>query len=221
MQSAALDDACYAGETWLGADAALEARTRRADVPRLLVATNAELTPAPSVAYIAARLACTYAINHAVCDAVASLPAYLVPCGCCRLSICPATASSRGRLLRLQRKSSLHLGNIRPHARTCATFAGDYDPPPFASPADGEALKNAGIGHQRQSLSAASFRKATWCVAEAIRNGHRACTASMLDDNERNNRLSCSSSKPVLTTTAAQSGVLGPIGLLRTAGKTA
>ena len=130
-------------------------------------------------------------------------------------SICPATASSRGRLLRLQCKSSLHLGNIRPHARTCATVAGDYDPPP--PPADGEALKNAGVGHQRQNLSAASFRT-TWCAA-AIRSGHRACTASMLD--ERNNRLSCSSSRPALTTTAAHSGVLGPIGLLRAAGKTA
>ena len=78
MKSAALDDACYAGETWPGADAVLEARTRRADVPRVLVATTAELTPAPSVAYIDARPACTYAINHAACDAVASLPSYLV-----------------------------------------------------------------------------------------------------------------------------------------------
>ena len=95
-------------------------------------------------------------------------------------------------------------------------------PPPPTKDYFVEALKSAGVGHQR--LNSLSCRKATsleWCLAEAIRDGHRAhlrdatVIAIMLD--ERNNRLllqyqACTANLDV------RSGVLG---LLRGVGKTA
>ena len=126
-----------------GADAALEATTkkaRRADVPRVLAASNAELTPAPSVAFdIAAGPACAYAINRAAWEAVASLPAYLVAtatCGCCRLVAelqhlpshnkqpWPVAAAAMQVIAPPQQHPAAR-PNVCNNCRRC-----DYDPPP-------------------------------------------------------------------------------------------
>ena len=184
---------------------------------------------------------CAFAMNRAAWEAVASLPrgrTWLQPqpvnaadwwVSC---SVCDAADSldnsGRRKTLRLH-GASLHLGNLRQHARArthaCSCAASLGDTTTIAAPhvdKFSEALKSAGVGHQ--SLNKQSCRKATsleWRLAEAIRDGHRAClrdaTAIAIMLDERSNRLllqlqACAHDLDV------HSGVLG---LLRGAGKTA
>ena len=142
-----------------GADVALEASVekvrRQSDAPQVLS------TPAQSTFDDHLRrhrdkacTKCTYAINRVAWEAMASLPdgrTWLQPqpvdaanwwVSC---SICSA-----GRLMRLQGKS-LHLGNIRQHARSKGHAQACSNNPAAAAPATGkfaEALKSAGVGHQ-------------------------------------------------------------------------
>ena len=154
---------------------------------------------------------CTYAVNRAQWELVASSPGHVtwlkpqpveakdwwLGCGPCE-DHKAANPALQARLLRL-RGQSLHLGNIcqhggsKLHCHVCAaTLLDDAVSPPVAD-FDG-ALLNVALGDHRSSVIS-SRKSATlgWCLAEAIRDADRdflrsaETIAVMLD--ERNGRL--------------------------------